>query len=221
MPFTPPRRTAALLYLTVVLLAGSAAAPASASPPSLPEPSPAATAQVELAELAVDEPHAMTGYSRAKFPHWAEQGGACSTREVVLERDGAGVQRDAECRAVSGTWHSEYDGKTLTAAAQVDIDHMVPLANAWRSGADAWSTAKRRDFANDLTNPQLIAVSAASNRAKGDQNPADWKPPLRSYWCTYARAWTDVKYRYGLAVTAAEKTALDQMLDTCPGRQHP
>ncbi|GII89722.1 hypothetical protein Ssi03_77120 [Sphaerisporangium siamense] len=221
MPFTPPRRSAALISLSMLLAALLGGSPASAAPVTLPEPSPAATARVELAELAVDVPHAMTGYSRAKFPHWIEQGGSCSTREVVLERDGTAVERDEECRAVSGTWHSEYDGKTLTAAAQVDIDHVVPLANAWRSGADAWSTAKRRAFANDLVNPQLIAVSAASNRAKGDQNPAQWKPPLRSYWCTYARAWTDVKHLYGLAVTTEEKTALDQMLDTCPDGQNP
>jgi hypothetical protein len=152
--------------------------------------------------------------------HWSDQGAHCSTREVVLERDGRGVQRDWQCRAIAGTWHSEYDGKTLTAAGQVSLDHVVPLANAWRSGADAWSTAKRRDFANDLTNPQLITVSATSNRAKGDQNPAQWKPVLRRFWCTYSRAWVDVKSRYGLAVTAAEKTALDQMLDTCRGPQH-
>ncbi|WP_371129724.1 DUF1524 domain-containing protein [Streptomyces sp. 2231.1] len=57
-----------------------------------------------------------------------------------------------------------YDGKILTASGQLDIDHIVPLANGWRSGADEWTTAKRRQFANDLTDPQLIAVSASSNR---------------------------------------------------------
>ncbi|GAA3827945.1 HNH endonuclease family protein [Sphaerisporangium flaviroseum] len=225
MPFTSPRRLAeAALALSAVLVVPLTGSPASASPAGqveLPEPSPASVARVELAEMAVDQPHAMTGYSRARFPHWIDQGELCSTREVVLERDGKDVSQDEQCRAVTGTWHSQYDGKTLTSAGAVDIDHLVPLANAWRSGADAWSAAKRREFANDLTNPQLIAVSATSNRAKGDQNPAQWKPPLRSYWCTYARAWTDVKHRYGLAVTAPEKTALKDMLDTCPDLQHP
>ncbi len=78
----------------------------------------------------------MAGYSRAKFPHWIKQHGECDTREVVLARDGQDVKQDEKCRAVSGTWLSEYDGKELTAAGQVDIDHVVPLANAWRSGAD-------------------------------------------------------------------------------------
>ncbi|MFE3526630.1 hypothetical protein ACFXOD_34555 [Streptomyces sp. NPDC059161] len=70
----------------------------------------------------------MTGYSRAKFPHWAKQYGECDTREVVLQRDGKDVVQDDKCRAVSGTWYSEYDGKTLTASGQVDIDHMLSVA---------------------------------------------------------------------------------------------
>ncbi|MFI6475351.1 DUF1524 domain-containing protein [Streptomyces sp. NPDC050516] len=182
---------------------------------ALPEPPPAEVARGELGELNVEAPHTMSGYSRAKFPHWAKQYGECDTREVVLQRDGQNVAQDDKCRAVQGTWYSEYDGKTLTAAGQVDVDHMVPLAAGWRAGADQWDTAKRKAFANDLEHSQLIAVSAASNRSKGDQTPDLWKPPLRSYWCTYSRAWTDVKHVYGLNVTQAEKTALGEMLDTC------
>lgn len=157
----------------------------------------------------------MTGYSRAKFPHWAKQYGECDTREGVLQRDGQNVVQDDKCRAILGTWCSEYDGKTLTASGQVDIDHMVPLAAGWRTGADLWDTAKRKAFANDLVHSQLIAVSAASNRSKGDQTPDLWKPPLKSYWCTYSRAWIDVKHVYQLNVTEPEKTALGEMLDTC------
>ncbi|MFE4873867.1 HNH endonuclease family protein [Streptomyces sp. NPDC056682] len=199
------------------------AAPASAAAPqvpvlrrALPEPPPAGVARGELGDLNVEAPHAMTGYSRAKFPHWARQYGTCDTREVVLQRDGQNVVQDDQCRAVQGTWYSEYDGKTLTAASQVDIDHMVPLAAGWRAGADQWDTAKRKAFANDLVNSQLIAVSAASNRSKGDQTPDLWKPPLHSYWCTYSRAWIDVKHVWELNVTQAEKSALGEMLDTCP-----
>lgn len=70
-------------------------------------------------------------------------------------------------------------------------------------------------FANDLTDSQLIAVSAASNRSEADQGPDEWKPPLRSYWCVDGRAWTDVKYDYGLTVTEGEKSSLEEMLDTC------
>ncbi|MGH3801825.1 MAG: GmrSD restriction endonuclease domain-containing protein, partial [Pseudonocardiaceae bacterium] len=176
----------ALLFPSAV--PASAASPAASARRDLPEAPSAAVARTELAVLNVEAPHSMAGYSRAKFPHWAQQGDRCDTREVVLARDGQDVERDEQCRAVSGSWFSPYDDKTLTAASQVDIDHMVPLANAWRSGADTWDTPTRKSFANDLKNPQLIAVSAASNRSKGDQSPDQWSPPSRAYWCTYSRA---------------------------------
>ncbi|MFE4613239.1 HNH endonuclease family protein [Streptomyces niveus] len=213
---------------TTLLALCAAALPAAASPASataqtqqsssyraMPEPSPVEVARIELASLNVAAPHSMNGYSRTKFPHWAAQGARCDTREVVLRRDGQNVVQDDQCRAVEGTWFSEYDGKTLTSASQVDGDHMVPLAAAWRGGADEWTTPQRKAFANDLDNPQLIAVSATSNRSKGDQTPDLWKPPLKSYWCTYSRAWVDVKHIYNLNVTEAEKNALSEMLDTC------
>lgn len=102
--------------------------------------------------------------------HWASQGESCDSRETVLERDGTDVTRDDEFRAVSGRWVSVYDGKTFTDASDLDIDHVVPLANGWRSGANTWTQEERKAFANDLTHPQLLAVSAASNRSKGDQD---------------------------------------------------
>jgi hypothetical protein len=158
----------------------------------------------------------MAGYSRDRFPHWKQQGGNCDTREVVLKRDGTKVQVNASCHVVSGTWLSVYDNKTFTDALQIDIDHMVPLANAWRSGANDWTDDKRSEFANDLTRPQLLAVSASTNRAKGDQDPSQWKPPNRGYWCQYAEHWIAVKTYWQLTVTQAEKTALVKMLETCP-----
>ncbi|ARZ66071.1 hypothetical protein SMD11_0405 [Streptomyces albireticuli] len=180
--------------------------------PGLPS---TAEARKALEKLTVAKWRPMTGYSRNAFPHWAQQGDRCDTRETVLERDGQGVKRDDQCRAVSGTWHSLYDDKTLTAASQADIDHMVPLANAWRSGADTWTTEKRKQFANDLTHPQLLASSAASNRSKGDQGPDQWQPPAKGAWCVYGRAWTSVKDTYGLTVTEDEKKMLGTMLGTC------
>ncbi|MFI6019097.1 DUF1524 domain-containing protein [Streptomyces sp. NPDC051287] len=182
----------------------------------LPQPPPADVVRKELDELTVAAPHSMTGYSRSKFPHWVTQYGNCDTREVVLARDGQDVVQDDQCRAAAGVWVSAYDGKVSTRpSSEVDIDHVVPLANAWRSGADRWDTAIRRMFANDLDSPQVIAVSASSNRQKGDQSPDQWVPPLRSFWCTYGRAWTHVKYVYGLNITEAEKNMLAEMVDTC------
>ncbi|MFE6977206.1 HNH endonuclease family protein [Streptomyces sp. NPDC057682] len=181
----------------------------------LPPPPGAAEARLQLAHLTVTEEDDVPGYTRAKFPHWVTQYGACDTREVVLERDGQDVVRDDQCRAVSGSWYSEYDGKTIASASGIDIDHVVPLKEAWRSGASQWTTDQRKAFANDLAHSQLIAVSAGSNRQKGDKDPGRWKPSLESYWCTYSRAWISVKSLYDLTANEAEAAALVQMLDTC------
>ncbi|MFE4635405.1 DUF1524 domain-containing protein [Streptomyces sp. NPDC056773] len=175
----------------------------------------AAVARTQLAALKVAPPGTMSGYSRDKFTHWAEQGDKCDTREVILQRDGANVTRDSQCKAVSGTWKSLYDDVVVTEASKVDIDHMVPLAEGWRSGAAGWDAAKRKAFANDLTRPQLLAVTASSNRSKGDQSPDQWQPPSKAAWCQYGRAWTTVKSVYGLTVTVPEKEMLSTMLDTC------
>ncbi|WP_433266483.1 HNH endonuclease family protein [Actinosynnema sp. CS-041913] len=199
-----------------LLLAGALAlglaTPAAATPPGIPS---AATANSELASLTVATEGSMTGYSRDLFPHWSTVSGACNTRETVLKRDGTNVVTDANCAATSGRWYSPYDGATWSAASDVDIDHIVPLAEAWRSGAASWTTSRRQSFANDLAGPQLIAVTDNVNQAKGDQDPALWKPPLSSYWCTYAKMWVHTKYRWGLKVNSGEKTALQSMLGRC------
>ncbi|MFB7913201.1 HNH endonuclease family protein [Streptomyces sp. NPDC056061] len=182
---------------------------------AMPTPVSASTARSYLSQLTVSSEGSMTGYSRTKFPHWITQSGACNTREVVLERDGKNVEQNSSCAAVSGTWYSEYDGATWTAASDLDIDHMVPLAEAWRSGASSWTNAERQAYANDLTRPQLIAVTDNVNQAKGDKDPADWLPPRTAYQCTYVRAWVHVKHYYNLSVDSAEKSALQSILNNC------
>jgi hypothetical protein len=168
-----------------------------------------------LAELTVADWDSMRGYSRDRFPHWDEQDG-CDTRDTVLRRDGEDLNVDEDsCEVRDGTWRSPFDGETLTDPDDVEIDHLVPLANAWRSGASEWDDERRAEFANDLERPELHAVSVDSNRAKGDQDPSDWKPPERSYWCRYAHDWVLVKHHWELSVTAAEKDELEDMLRTC------
>jgi hypothetical protein len=181
---------------------------------ALPTPVSAATARTYLASLTV-ETEDRTGYNRDLFPHWITQSGACNTREVVLKRDGTNVVQDSACAATSGSWFSPYDGATWTAASDVDIDHLVPLAEAWDSGASGWTTARRQSFANDLTRPQLIAVTDNVNQAKGDQDPGTWMPSVSSYRCTYVRAWVQVKYYYDLSVDSTEKSALTGYLNNC------
>ena len=134
----------------------------------------------------------------------------------MLKRDGKQVTKGMGCRITSGRWRSVYDAKIIRSASKLDIDHIVPLAEAWRSGASSWPKQRRVRFANDLTDPQLIAVSASSNRSKGDSPPDEWKPPRKKIWCLYARWWIDVKTTWKLTVTTGERTALGSMLDTCP-----
>lgn len=210
-----PRRPIPVLLaavLAAVLLQLGFAAPAGAAPPGIPT---TATARTQLAGLTVAAWTHTTTYDRDLFPHWATVSGTCNTRETVLKRDGTGVVVSSACAATSGSWFSPYDGATWTAASDVDIDHMVPLKNAWISGAWAWTTAKRQSFANDLTNPQLIAVTDNVNQSKSDKSPDAWKPPLSGYHCVYARMWVKVKYAWQLTVTSAEKAAVTTMLNAC------
>ena len=173
------------------------------------------SASADLAALTIAAQHSMKGYTREHFPHWNQQGNGCDTREVVLKRDGKNVTVGTSCKITGGTWYSPYDGKTFTDPQKLDIDHMVPLADAWRSGADTWDDSKRSDFANDLTRPQLLAVSASANRAKGDQDPSQWRPTNRGYWCEYAQRWIAVKKYWKLTITDSEKSKLIEMLGTC------
>ncbi|MFB9177216.1 HNH endonuclease family protein [Dactylosporangium sucinum] len=192
--------------------AGSAGAPASTGGGGGTGGGNAAAA---LNSLTVAAAGSMAGYSREKFTHWIGQGEGCDTRDVVLKREGKNVKVAADCKITAGNWHSAYDDKDLTDPQDLDIDHMVPLAAGWRSGANKWTDEQRKQFANDLTRPQLIAVSLQTNRSKGDQDPSTWKPPSKGYWCTYAQSWITVKAYYKLTVTEAEKSALTDMLATC------
>jgi hypothetical protein len=213
-PIRPPRSR---LILTAALAVAAASVvlsstPAVATPPNIPSKT---TAQTELNALTVTAEGAMTGYSRDLFPHWITISGTCNTRETVLKRDGSGVTVDSSCYPTSGSWYSPYDGATWYNPADVDIDHIVPLAEAWRSGANTWTTSRRQSFANDLTHPQLIAVTDNVNQAKGDQDPSTWQPSRTAYRCTYAKMWIHTKYYWSLRLQSSEKSALQTMLNTC------
>lgn len=182
---------------------------------ALPTPISAATARTYLSQLTVEAESNSPAYDRDLFVHWITISGSCNTRETVLKRDGTNVVTDTSCAATSGNWVSPYDNVATTLASDLDIDHLVPLKEAWVSGARTWTNAQRQAFANDLTRPQLIAVTDNLNQAKGDQDPAEWMPPLASYRCTYVRAWVQVKQYYNLTIDSAEKTALTTYLAAC------
>jgi hypothetical protein len=211
--FYARRRLSILAALTgLMAFAGILNGPAASA--ALPTPVSAATARTYLASLTVAT-EVRTGYDRDLFPTWITISGTCNTREYILKRDGTNVVTNSACTATSGSWYSVYDGATWTAASDLDIDHLVPLAEAWDSGARNWTTAQRQAFANDVTRPQLIAVTDNVNQSKSDQDPAEWMPPLTSYACTYVRAWVQVKYYYDLSVDTAEKAKLTSVLSGC------
>ncbi|MYU02787.1 DUF1524 domain-containing protein [Streptomyces sp. SID8366] len=207
------RRAIFGLPATTLLLTAVAAAPALADPPAPPS---AATARAELSALTVATPHSMDGYARDKFDIWASQPDGCTTRQEVLARDGKNVQdKPGSCQPSSGTWYSVYDDTTVTTVANATIDHMVPLAEAWRSGADVWSADQRKAFGNDLKDPQLLIASESSNSSKSDSGPADWKPTNHAFWCTYSKDYVHIKSVWKLTTTDKERAALSSMLDTC------
>lgn len=200
------------IFLALIATTVLAGTPAYGYPPTPPA---ASTAQQYLNELTVRAEGSTDGYSRDLFPHWHTVSGSCDTRETVLKRDGSNVVTNSACQSTSGDWYSVYDAVWVADDSDIDIDHIVPLAEAWKSGANAWTTAHREEFANDLTRSQLIAVSASSNRSKSDKDPSEWQPPNGSVHCIYAREWIWVKHYYGLSLQSSEKTALQSMLNAC------
>jgi hypothetical protein len=151
-----------------------------------------------------------TGYVRTKFKHWTGAGNGCDSRKAVIISE-AVVKPIVEkgCVIKGGEWLSIYDNTKVTEAGKLDVDHFVPLAEAWDSGASAWTPEKREVYANDQTDPRhLIAVTGASNRSKSDRDPAEWMPTNKSYTCEYIANWVSVKVRWSLTIDAKEKSAL-------------
>ncbi|WP_420446040.1 GmrSD restriction endonuclease domain-containing protein [Candidatus Poriferisodalis sp.] len=150
------------------------------------------------------------GYDRALFKHWvdADGDGCDARREVLIAEAVAAPSVGARCSLSGGEWLSRYDGKTASGnGSSFDVDHMVPLAEAWESGARNWTEDRREAYANDLGYADsLIAVSASSNRSKGARDPAEWLPPAQGVHCWYTAAWVQVKTRWDLASTRPKPT---------------
>lgn len=176
-----------------------------------------------LEGLQVSAPGSMAGYSRDRFPHWSDareygwnvSDTSCDARDAALIRDGENVRIGSGCDIQLGTWLDPFTSQTFTDPSDIDVDHMVPLANAWRSGASSWDDAERERYANDPD--VLLSVEDNANQSKGDKGPEAWKPPNEAYWCKYAKQWVRIKAKYDLSVNEQEKQELTRMLDTCEG----
>lgn len=168
---------------------------------------PAATALSLLSTIKVAR-ETPAGYARAKFRHWTdEDGDGCNTREEVLIAESSSNAQVSYpgCKVLEGDWVSAYDGVSTSDPSGLDIDHFVPLKEAWDSGARSWSSAKREQFANDLSDARaLVAVTASSNRSKGDKDPPQWMPPNTAVFCSYLSDWVAVKARWRLSMDQSE-----------------
>ena len=158
------------------------------------------------------------GYDRDLFRHWIDaDGDGCNTRrEVLIAEAKVKPSVTGDCDLIGGEWYSVYDQVTANDPSDFDIDHFIPLKEAWDSGAYAWSSEKRKEFANDLGfGGSLIAVTASSNRSKSDRDPADWLPTNTGYRCRYITNWVKVKIRWGLTVDNAELATIKEFGKTC------
>ncbi|HWI43069.1 MAG TPA: HNH endonuclease family protein [Nocardioides sp.] len=189
----------------------------------------AARARAELAGLRPIARRMRPDYRRDAFGqswHDTDHNG-CNQRDDVLLRDAVpgtvttGRQGACDHDVLAGTWVDPYtghritldDAKDLAQSQQVQIDHVVPLAEAWSSGAAGWTAPRRLGFANDLRN--LLAVDGPTNAGKGADDPAAWRP-RKAFQCAYAVRWVSVKDRWDLGADPSEVRALREMLGFCP-----
>jgi hypothetical protein len=177
--------------------------------------------EAALTVLAVRAEDSGDNYTRGAFGQsWADvDRNGCDTRNDILARDLTDVTKRGRCVVLAGTLTDPYTGAVnafaKASAGDIEIDHVVSLAEAWRSGANAWTAAQRLTLANDPRN--LLATGRGVNRSKSDDDAADWQPPGgATQGCNYARAVVRVKVTYRLTVDTDERKALAGLLGRCP-----
>lgn len=181
-----------------------------------------------LEQLPVKGKAPTTGYDRVERfgPSWSDvDGNGCDTRNDILSRDLSETVVDDRCRVLSGVLHSPYTGdevrfsRGVDTSAEVQIDHVVALQNAWITGAQQLDDVTRTRLANDPLN--LVAADGASNQQKSASDAASWLPKNTAFRCDYVARQIGVKTSYGLWVTRAESDAMTRVLAACPGQRIP
>ncbi|MFJ3594768.1 HNH endonuclease family protein [Streptomyces sp. NPDC090231] len=201
---------------TTATVSASASGTASAAPGA-----PAGGNDLSLTQAIAKIPDGTeerTGYERDSFRLWvdADKDGCDTRKEVLLAEAVKAPEEGARCALAGGEWLSYYDEVTVDAATKLDIDHVVPLAEAWDSGASKWDADRRERYANDLdADRSLVAVTARTNRQKADRDPAEWLPPAASAQCTYGADWVAAKLRWKLTADKKERTALEKLAKDC------
>ncbi|WP_331759023.1 HNH endonuclease family protein [Streptomyces anulatus] len=195
-----------------------ALAPLLSAPAAQAAPAAEVTTLADAVGLVQVTEEDRTGYTRSSFKHWNSGENAtdgCNTRaEVLIAEAVVAPAVGAGCKLTGGTWVSYYDGQEVTSAGSLDIDHMVPLAESWDSGASGWTAERREAYANDQgAHVSLVAVTARSNRQKSDQDPADWMPPSPDAQCRYVAEWVSTKLRWQLTADDRELEALKVYAD--------
>ena len=226
------RRTRTPLWVLAALLlvglavehpSGTSSPPSTAAPTvrssTAPPPADVAATLRQLAALPVKGRAPMTGYRRSRYGEaWVDvDHNGCRTRDDILTRDLLDRQYRDRCVVVAGTLLDPYTHELVTFrkadAAEVQIDHVVALADAWQKGAQQWSQDKRVAFANDPL--ELLAVGRRVNEEKSNSDAASWLPPYKPFRCAFVTRQVQVKARYGLWVTAAERDAIRRVLSGC------
>ncbi|MGL5849679.1 MAG: HNH endonuclease family protein [Phycicoccus sp.] len=207
---------AALVSSTIVAALVSIGSPAPASASSDTFSGSLAEAIVEVADASERN----SGYDRDLFPHWSDVDGDCrDTRHEVLVSEAEPdtpltYTSSARCSVDTGRWFSYYDRVSWTRASDLDVDHLVALAEAWGSGASGWSTDRREAYANDIGDRRtLVGVTDNVNQSKSDKDPAEWLPDYDR--CRYVAEWVAVKIRWGLSADDAERAALQDQAESC------
>lgn len=233
MKSTARRRRVTVISLIIVVLSGFLGWYANTYQPQPPvEPKGVETSSseslaiAELEKLEVKPKGSASKYARDEFGSGWAKWSDCDTRQKILIRDLENVELDSNgCTVLSGTLNDPYTGKVIdfsrgtSTSSAVQIDHVVALSNAWNTGASYWDKAKRVQLAND--DLELLAVDGPANQQKSNADASDWLPSSVAFRCQYIARQIAVKIKYTLWVTHEEKTAMKNVLETCPTQPIP